>query len=171
MTRAQFTLPDAEPSQRKLARTIQLDGSDLNVFDNAADADEWAVSGAFAFSNWSEEMIAGKARQAFANGWMGLESFGRSTFVAVARIEDAEYEAQIERLAQHFVEVYGAPDLAAARPAAREELAFMAELCDEHDPNTLLIVERSLTEAGVKEGFRAIKPAEAELEAFAVHGD
>ena len=47
----------------------------------------------------------------------------------------------------------------------------MADLCDEHDANTLLIVERVLTEAGVKESFRAIKPAAAELEAIAVHGD
>ncbi|MEO1293565.1 MAG: DUF6505 family protein [Pseudomonadota bacterium] len=155
----------------KLARTIRFDESDLNVFDHPAEADEWAISGGFAFSNWSEEMVTGKARQAFANGWLGLESFGRSTFVAVAQIEPAECAAITEALAVHFVEVYGAPDLETARPVAAEEIQFMADLCDEHAPNTLLIVERTLTEAGVKEGFRAIVPAEAELEAFAVHGD
>ena len=85
--------------------------------------------------------------------------------MAVAQIEPGEVEALVERLAGHFVEVYGAPSLDAARPVARDELSFMADLCDEHEPNTLLAVERSLTEAGVKEGFRAIKPVEAELEA------
>ena len=155
----------------KLARTIRFDDSDLNVFEHPSETDEWAISGAFAFSNWTEEMITGKARQAFSNGWMGLESFGRSTFVAVAQIEPVEFDALVDRLAAHFVDVYGAPDLEAARPAAQEELGFMADLCEDHSPNTLLAVERSLTEAGVKEGFRAIATADAELEAFAVHGD
>ncbi|MEL6278116.1 MAG: DUF6505 family protein [Pseudomonadota bacterium] len=155
----------------KLARTIRFDESDLNVFEHPAEPDEWAVSGGFAFSNWSQEMITGKARQAFANGWLGLDSFGRSTFVAVAQIEDAEYEAATRQLAQHFVDAYGAPDIEAALPIARHELTFMADLCDDHAPNTLLAVERELTDAGVKEGFRAIAPVDAELEAFAIHGD
>ena len=46
----------------------------------------------------------------------------------------------------------------------------MQELCADHDPNTLLVVARELTEAGVRESFRAIKPAEAELDLVAVHG-
>lgn len=154
----------------KLARTIRFDESDLNIFDPPAETDEWAVSGAFAFSNWTEDDLTGKARQAFANGWLGLESFGRSTFVAVASIEPAEREAAIEALAAHFVARWGAPDLESARPVAAEEIDFMVELCEEHAPNTLLIVERSLTSGGVKESFRAIAPQAAELEAFAVHG-
>ena len=46
----------------------------------------------------------------------------------------------------------------------------MQELCEDHDPNTLLIVNRELTEAGVRESFRAIQPTDAELELVAVHG-
>ena len=42
-----------------------------------------AVSGAFAFSNLAEGDLTGKLRQEFANGWLGLESFGRATFIAV----------------------------------------------------------------------------------------
>ncbi len=154
-----------------LARTIRFDESDLNVFETPAAPDEWAVSGAFEFSNWTEDRLEGKARQAFANGWLGLESFGRSTFVAVAKAEPAERDLAVEALAAHFVARFGAPDLAAARPVAEDEIAFMAELCADHEPNTLLVVERALTEAGVKESFRAIKPRDADLEAFAVHGD
>lgn len=162
----------AEPENKsKLARTMRFDESDENVFEAAAQPDEWAVSGAFEFSNLEEPNLVGKTRQAFANGWLGLESFGRATLVAVAQVEPAERAACVERLAAHFVERYGAPSLDAARPAAEEEIAFMEDLCADHEPNTLLVVERSLTSAGVKEGFRAIKPVDAELEAIAVHGD
>ena len=154
----------------RLARTIRFDDSDARVFDPAAEPDEWAVSGAFEFSDWTEEQVAGKARQAFANGWLGLESFGRSSFVAVAEITEAEYAQLVDRLARHFVERYGAPDLAAARPVAEDELGHMREMCEDHAPNTLLAVERRLVEAGVAEAFRAIRPQEATLDLVAVHG-
>jgi hypothetical protein len=154
----------------KLARTIHFDESDRNVFSRPADSGEWAVSGGFEFSNWSEADLAGKARQAFANGWLSLDRFGRATFVAVAKIEAAEMEELVRRLANHFMTVYGAPDLETALGPAREEIAYMQELCEDHDPNTLLIVNRELTEAGVRESFRAIQPTDAELELVAVHG-
>ena len=155
----------------KLARTIRFDESDDNVFEISAQPDEWAVSGAFTFSNWTDADLTGKKRQAFSNGWLGLESFGRSTFVAVAEITAPELEAAAEALAGHFVAVYGAPDIAAARPVAEEEIGYMRSLCDDHDPNTLLIVERTLVDAGVSEAFRAIKPQEASLDLVAIHGE
>lgn len=152
-----------------LARAIHFDESDRNIFHNPARTGEWAISGGFEFSNWGEADLVGKARQAFVNGWLGIETFGRVTFVAVTRIEAAEYQALTESLARHFVEVYGAPSLDAALPVAREELAQMADLCADHDPNTVLTVLRSLTEAGVREEYRFIEPQEAGLELFAIH--
>lgn len=154
----------------KLARTIRFDESDDNVFERTAQPDEWAVSGAFAFSNWTESDLTGKKRQAFANGWLGLESFGRSTFVAVAEITEAEKQAATESLARHFVDCFGAPDLTAAHPVAAEEIGYMQAMCDDHAANTLLIVQRSLVDAGVNEAFRAIKPQDAELDLVAIHG-
>lgn len=154
----------------KLARTIHFDESDSNVFARPADSGEWAIPGGFEFSNWTEAELVGKARQAFANGWLGLDSFGRATFVAVAQIEPAERDALIDALARHFVTYYGAPDVDAARGVASEEVGYMAELCEDHAPNTLLAVTRELTGAGVKEGFRAIRPGDAELDLVAVHG-
>jgi hypothetical protein len=154
----------------RLARTIRLDESDARVFEPAAEPHEWAISGAFAFSNWTEDDLTGKDRQAFANGWLGLESFGRATFVAVAEITEAEYARCTEALARHFVDVYGAPDIGAALPVAAEEMQFMRAMCEDHDPNTLLVVERELVEAGVSEKFRVIVPREASLEIVAVHG-
>jgi hypothetical protein len=154
----------------KLARTIHFDESDQNIFARPAESGEWAITGGFEFSNWTEADLVGKARQAFSNGWLSLESFGRATLVAVAQVETSEIDALESALADHFIALYGAPDRAAALPAARDELAYMQELCADHEPNTLLVVARELTEAGVKESFRAITPSEAELDIVAVHG-
>jgi hypothetical protein len=154
-----------------LARAIHFDESDMNVFHSPARTGEWAVSGGFEFSNWTEADLIGKARQAFANGWLGVETFGRVTFVAVTRIEPGEYAALIDHLAQHFVDIYGAPSLEAARPVAAEELAQMADLCADHPPNTVLTVLREMTGAGVREQYRFIEPAAAGLDQFAIHGE
>jgi len=155
---------------QKLARTITFDGSDAEIFARAAPAGEWAIPGGFEFSNWTEAELTGKARQAFANGWLSVESFGRSTLVAVAAIDPAEMEAATRALAAHFVTYYGAPDLEAAHAAAREEIEFMSELCADHDPNTLLAVSRELTSAGVRESFSAIRPHDADIAQVAIHG-
>lgn len=155
----------------KLARAIHFDESDTQVFHQPARTGEWAISGGFEFSNWSEADLSGKARQAFANGWLGVETFGRVTFVATTQIEPAELAALADTLAQHFVTIYGAPSLEQARVVALDELNHMVELCDEQDANTLLAVQRELTDAGVKESFRMIKSPDAELEMLAVHAD
>ncbi|MBY8977251.1 hypothetical protein KHP62_15640 [Rhodobacteraceae bacterium NNCM2] len=154
----------------RLARTLRFDISDTQIFERAAEPDEWAISGAFEFSNWDEAELTGKKRQAFANGWLGLETFGRSTFVAVAEITEAEFSAATSALAHHFVDHYGAPDVEAAMPVALEEMTFMSEMCADHDANTLLVVERKLVDAGVSEAFRAIQPQEAAIDLVAIHG-
>lgn len=123
-----------------LARAIHFDESDTLVFHNPARTGEWAVSGGFEFSNWSQGDLVGKARQAFANGWLGLETFGRVTFVAVTKLETSEYQ-------------------------------LLIELCEGHDPNTLLSVVRELSDTGVAEAFRVIAPPEAGLDILAVHGE
>lgn len=155
----------------KLARAIHFDESDRNVFHNAARTGEWAISGGFEFSDWSDADLKGKNRQAFSNGWLGLETFGRVTFVAVTQIEAAELETLTDRLAQHFVDIYGAPSLDTARPVATRELEHALDLCEDHVPNTLIAVSRELTEAGVNEQFRTIETEDAGLDQFAIHGE
>ncbi|SNS27021.1 DUF6505 family protein [Tropicimonas sediminicola] len=153
-----------------LARAIHFDESDQRVYAVPARTGEWCISGGFEFSDWTESDLSGKARQAFANGWFGLETSGRVTFVAVTQIEPAEMETLTDLLAQHFVTYYGAPSVEAARPVAAEEIAQMRELCDDHAPNTLLTVSRELTSAGVREAYRLISPEDAGLDQFAIHG-
>ncbi|MEL7258905.1 MAG: DUF6505 family protein [Pseudomonadota bacterium] len=154
----------------KLARAIHFDESDTRVYHSPARTGEWCISGGFEFSNWAEADLTGKQRQAFSNGWLGLETFGRVTFVAVTQVEEAERATLTEALAQHFVDIYGAPDVDTARPVAANEIAQMVDLCDDHDANTLLTVARELTEAGVRETYRVIDAQEAGLEQFAIHG-
>ena len=64
----------------RLLRTIRLDASDALVFPRAADPGEWAVPGGFCF--WDDDVAAleGKRRQAFRAGFLGLASFGWSTW-------------------------------------------------------------------------------------------
>ena len=154
----------------RLARALHLDDSDSLVFHRTAAAGEWAISGGFEFSNWSEADLTGKARQEFANGWLGLESFGRVTLVAVARITEGELAGLENALARHFVALYGAPDIGAALPVAREELAHMQELCAGLDEGTLLAVSRELSEAGLRESYRLLESPAAGLEMIARHG-
>ncbi|MGR3502522.1 DUF6505 family protein [Pseudaestuariivita sp.] len=154
----------------KLARAIHFDESDQRVFASPARTGEWCISGGFEFSDWTEGDLTGKARQAFANGWFGIETGGRVTFVAVTQIQEAEQAALTDTLAQHFVTYYGAPSVEAARPVAAEEIAQMADLCDEHSPNTLLTVARELSDAGVREAYRTIEAQDAGLDQFAIHG-
>ena len=153
-----------------LARAIHFDESDMNVFHSPARTGEWCISGGFEFSNWSQADLTGKARQAFSNGWLGIETFGRVTFVAATQVEPAEFEALKTSLAEHFVHMYGAPSVEAALQVADEELRHMAELCDDQDANTLLTVTRELTDSGVRESFRMIEPRDAGLDQFAIHG-
>lgn len=143
----------------KFLATIRFDMSDDNVFDHAAAPEEWAVSGAFAFAGIDREEIGGKTKQAFANGFLGLASFGRSTFASVTEITDAEL-AEAERvIAAHFVASYGAPDEHAALPAAREEAAFILDLCKDSLINTVFTVRRYFDEDGqIREEFRTIQP-------------
>ena len=155
----------------KFGRLIRLDDSDLSVFDAPAEPGEWAIPGTFAYSNWTEDDLSGKARQAFAHGWLGLESFGRGSVAAVTTITEAERDQLTDILAFHFTEAWGAPSLEAARPVAEQEIAQAVELCADLDINTLMVIERELTDEGVKERFRMVPPQGASLDVFAVHGD
>ncbi len=140
-----------------LARTIRLDVSDAHVFHLPAEDGAWAVTGTFAFAEGDPSAWDGKQQIAFRNGWMGTENFGRATFIQVAAITEAEYEAVVRALAAHLFEAYGAPDMLRALDAARHELDDMAALCAEHAPGTLLAIEREMTDQAITERTRAIQ--------------
>lgn len=148
----------------RLPRTIRLDASDERIFERAAEPGEWAVPGAFMFLDARPGDLHGKARQAFVNGFLGIESLGWSSLVVVAQASGDEAEAAAVTLARRFVERLGAPSPDAALPVARQEISFAASLCD-HPVNTLLAVVREWSDDGVRESFRVIEPARARLHA------
>jgi hypothetical protein len=141
---------------------IRLDVSDLRVFPLAAEPGEPAVPGTFAFFECDPEALERKEQFAFQFGWLGTDSFGYSSLVEIGEIDDAAFAQVVERLAQHFVDHFGAPDLATALPAAREEADYAAALCEDK-LHTLLALERSLDENGqIHEQYRVIRPSRAE---------
>ncbi len=142
----------------KFLRTIRFDDSDARVFDMAAPGDEWAISGAFEFADLEDAALRGRTRQAFANGFLGLPSFGRSTFAAVADMDEGTHDELIGVLSRHLEDAYGAPDAHAAREAARAELAFVADLCGARPLNTVFTVRRVLEQGAIREEFREISP-------------
>ena len=141
----------------KLPRTIRLDPSDTFVFERAAEPGEWAVSGAFVFYDRDTAAMPQKQRVAFRSGFLGIDSLGWSTLAIVADASEAEREQVVEKLAAQLSAKFGAPTAEAARAAAEEEVAFAASLCD-HDPQTLLAVNRVFEEGQIRERFRTLKP-------------
>jgi hypothetical protein len=141
----------------KLLRTIRLDPSDTFVFERAAEPGEWAVPGAFAFAHVAVAALEGKRRAAFRSGFLGIDSLGCSTLVQVVDATDEDRAAATELLAQRLVEHFGAPDLATARPAAEEEIAFAASL-SEHPKGMLVALSRKFENGAIREAFRTLTP-------------
>ncbi|MCC5971760.1 MAG: hypothetical protein JJU15_17605 [Pararhodobacter sp.] len=142
----------------RLPRTIRLDPSDTVVFERAAEPGEWAVPGTFMFWGRAEESLTRKEAIAFRSGFLGVDSFGHSTLVAVQEASADERAAMVRQLADQLVARLGAPDLAAALPAAEEEVALAESLCRGHDLNTLIALHRRHQGGNIREQFRTLKP-------------
>jgi hypothetical protein len=143
----------------KLLQTFRTDPSDTFVFDRAADPGEWAISGAFMFAHSDPTTLARKARAAFRGGFLGIRSFGWSTLARIVEANDEDRAAAVEQLAARLVEHCGAPDLPAARPAAEEEIAFAACLCD-HPAGRLIAVSRRHERGVTHEAFRTLQTSD-----------
>lgn len=159
----------------KLLRTIRLDASDTFVFERAAEGGEVAVTGSFLFWNRDPDTFAGKTRTAFRAGFLGVASFGHSTLAIVQEASPDEIAAAEHRLAEQLVAHCGAPDVATALPAAREEIGFSMTLAD-HPPQTLVAMTRRFEDGEIREQFRTLKPGKPvnEVRAFsfvALDGD
>jgi hypothetical protein len=142
----------------KLLRTIRLDPSDTFVFERAAEPGEWAVPGAFLFAHADVPALEGKARAAFRSGFLGIDSLGWSTLVQVVDASEEDRAGAVELLSQRLVQHFGAPDLATARPAAEEEIAFATTLSD-HPRGMLVALSRKHDQGGIREAFRTLTPS------------
>jgi ADP-ribose pyrophosphatase YjhB (NUDIX family) len=149
----------------RLLRTIRLDPSDAVVFPRAAEPGEWAVPGGFCFWDDDPATLAGKRRQAFRAGFLGLQTFGWSTLVQVVTATPAQRAEAVAALAAHIRDAHGAPDDTAARAAAEDEIGFAEALCD-HPPGTLVALSRSIEGGEVRERFRTLHERAQEHRAF-----
>lgn len=141
-----------------LPRCIQLDPSDKVIFAQPATPGEWAVVGTFSFWGRDLDGLSRKEAIAFRSGFLGVESFGHSTLVAVQQARAEERADLVEHLAAQLVAHLGAPSLDAARPAAEEEVALAQSLCAEHAVNTLVALHRRVQDGAIHEQFRTLKP-------------
>jgi Family of unknown function (DUF6505) len=141
----------------KLLRTIRLDPSDTFVFRRAAEPGEWAVPGSFLFGDADPETLDAKGRAAFRSGFLGIASFGFSTLAIVTQATPEDHEAAVVQLAASLMTHLGAPDMATARAAAQEEIAFVSTLCD-HPPQRLIALQRTVEGGVLKERFRSLQP-------------
>jgi hypothetical protein len=145
----------------KLLRTIALDPSDTFVFDVPAEAGEWAVSGAFRFCDRDCAKLQGKERAAFRGGFLGVQSWGWSTLVQIVPATEQDCRCLVDLLARQLVDRFGAPDMAAARTAAEEEVAFARSLCT-HPVSSLIAVHRAADDGEVRESFRRLQLREGQ---------
>lgn len=145
----------------KLLRTIALDPSDTFVFDAAAEPGEWAVSGAFRFWDCDAATLEGKARAAFRGGFLGVQSWGWSTLAQIVPATEDDYRSLVDLLAGQLVDRFGAPDVATAKAAAEEEVAFSQSLCS-HPISSLIAVHRAVSEGEVRESFRRLQLREGQ---------
>lgn len=150
----------------QLLRCLRLDDSDDSLYPRVADAGEWVVPGTFVFtfSERAPETLVDSELAAFRTGLLGIDSFGWTTLAVVAVIDETERRQLLERLARHFMDRYGAPDVTAAMAEARREVDFSAQLA-EPPVGTILSVQRRLTDEGVAEDFRVHRPREADWQA------
>jgi hypothetical protein len=143
----------------RLPRTIRLDPSDTVVFAHAAEPGEWAVAGTFLFAERDVAALSRKEQIAFRSGFVGLGGLGFSTLVVVSEAAESERREAVEALARQLVARLGAPDLATAWPAAEEEIAYAAGLCEGHAVNTLIALHREQAPDGtIRERFRTLRP-------------
>ena len=141
----------------RLPRAFRLDQSDASVFDVAAEPGEWAVPGSFSFLSAGPDGLTGKRRAAFANGFLGITSFGWTTLVTVEEASEADLATAVAALAEHFVRQHGAPSADAAESVARREVAFASSICS-HDPGTILAISRRFDGDELREQFKTITP-------------
>jgi hypothetical protein len=109
------------------------------------------------FADADPDTLDGKSRAAFRGGFLGVGSLGWSTLVQIVEASEEDREALVDTLARQLRDGLGAPDVAAARAAAEEEVAFAASLCD-HPRDTLIAVRRTFEGGAIREAFRTLHP-------------
>jgi len=116
------------------------------------------VPGTFLFWGRAADTLSRKEAIAFRSGFLGVDSFGHSTLVAVQEARPEERAALVAALARQLVARLGAPSVDDALPAAEEEVALAESLCRDHPLNTLVALHRRHEDGAIREQFRTLRP-------------
>ena len=98
-----------------------------------------------------------KAAAGLQIGFLGTASFGWSTLVEIADIDDDAYQHVVDQLAAHLIEAHGAPHLKAALPPRAGKPKYTVSLCA-HEVHTLLALEREFSDDGIVESLKVFRP-------------
>lgn len=134
---------------KKFLKAVRLDDSDQELYraGGACDADEWLCSGGFAVC----DLAAGYRCQPRCHcdaSFLSLTRRARCSLAEVVEVEDAELEIFKDALTQQLLFEWKAPDYAAARALAEEEIAYTVELCETLPAEAWISVKRSPGEDG-----------------------
>jgi hypothetical protein len=77
--------------------------------------------------------------------------------VQIVQATEAERTALVALLAEQLVRHFGAPNIAAAKAAAEEEVAFAQSLCTV-PLDSIVAVHRTYEAGAVRESFRSLRP-------------
>lgn len=142
----------------KFLKTIRFDPSDLQVFEQAAEQNEWAVPGGFMFADAKESDLKGKRKQAFSNAFLSTKGFGFSTFASVAEISSEELNSVVNGLSQYASDTMGAPSNGEAIGFAEGEVSYTSEMCEGVPINSIFAVSRYFDDdEEIREEFRIVQ--------------
>ena len=148
----------------KLAKSVQLDKSDYNVFPLSANAGEWSLTGTFSFVDFNPLNAGPKDQLAFKHGWLCTETYGRTSIVQVTSMSIEERTEILQSLTAFIFKHFDPPNETSAIRAAEHELMDMEDLC-EHPLGTLLSIERTINENEINEKVTVIKKEDENLHA------
>ena len=115
----------------KIAKTVLLDQSDQKVFPITAKHGEWAVTGTFLFTDIDPTECSKKQQIAFRDGWLGIDTFGFSTFVQITTLSPDHKENVNRQLSTFIYETFAPPGMLYAIDAAKKELDDMIWLIND----------------------------------------
>ena len=128
----------------RFLKAVRLDNSDAELYrqGGACDEDEWVTSGGFAVCNLVEGYRCDPPCHCDAS-FLSLTRRARCTLAEVVEVNDADIEIIRDQMTQHLLFDWKAPNFAAARELADEEIAYTMDLAGSFPAAVWITVKRS----------------------------
>ncbi|HEX4857598.1 MAG TPA: DUF6505 family protein [Usitatibacteraceae bacterium] len=126
----------------KFLKAVRLDDSDAALYASACDDGEWVTSGGFAVCPLAEGYRCNPKCHCDAS-FLSLTRRARCTLAEVVEVTDQDLAIFRDQMAQHLLFDWKAPDFAAAREIADEEIDYTVDLASAFPTEVWLRVQRS----------------------------